>query len=665
MNEDEKINEFNDIDLLNQLINLKNNLENYLNEKKINYDDFMNYFCEYYYEFLKDFDYMKSKEKFYNLFEGLLKNEYKEQTFNNIETNIYTSMTCNPNFKNENLKYLLTATQYPNIELLKKSISLYAKKSLPILEVFVSIDMKNSNIWKLSHIEIINDFINSFSEENSNLITRNSSKSDRIELYLNEIRNRNRSLLDENGNSPLDIQFMKFCDSYSEITNITPSNINRDSLVGYILNDNKIENEKSTINKIYCHLIDIQNEFLNKIIEKYNKYKEKELKDDIIIKNVTEQIQKEIPIQLATKTDIISFDVSNNIILSFEELFSFYSLKNIFNEKDNKIDYSKYSQIKFKLNMIEKDLANIILTGKKIFSKKQITYKFYLDPYEVEEKTKQFQKFTELYDKEELNEGEKEQFYKEARNLERIILPNLEILIYYLIKENKYQGKQKINEVNFHSNLYLNINFIHLFKDNNNLTINKLVSIYEFMEEKLWEKISDRYIIDEFKKIGFSDKNKSKLDNYFDNEKKRNLKNDMIIYLLIKFICRYLPYMSKEDKTRDLFEMLREKNMYLSENILKDLEDFKKEFAANVSDTINLTLYFVRKKGMNIKKINNPKKADDFIEKIKEENIKKKVDEKIDDNSDDDEDSRDLNPGKDSESEDNGDSEDNEKERDL
>ena len=380
MNEDEKINEFNDIDLLNQLINLKNNLENYLNGKKINYDDFMNYFCEYYYEFLKDFDYMKSKEKFYNLFEGLLKNEYKEQTFNNIETNIYTSMTCNPNFKNENLKYLLTATQYPNIELLKKSISLYAKKSLPILEVFVSIDMKNSNIWKLSHIEIINDFINSFSEENSNLITRNSSKSDRIELYLNEIRNRNRSLLDENGNSPLDIQFMKFCDSYSEITNITPSNINRDSLVGYILNDNKIENEKSTINKIYCHLIDIQNEFLNKIIEKYNKYKEKELKDDIIIKNVTEQIQKEIPIQLATKTDIISFDVSNNIILSFEELFSFYSLKNIFNEKDNKIDYSKYSQIKFKLNMIEKDLANIILTGKKIFSKNQITYKFYLDP---------------------------------------------------------------------------------------------------------------------------------------------------------------------------------------------------------------------------------------------------------------------------------------------
>ena len=283
----------------------------------------------------------------------------------------------------------------------------------------------------------------------------------------------------------------------------------------------------------------------------------------------------------------------------------------------------------------------------------------------MEEKTKQFQKFTELYDKEELNEGEKEQFYKEARNMERIILPNLEILIYYLIKENKYQGKQKINEVNFHSNLYLNINFIHLFKDNNNLTINKLVSIYEFMEEKLWEKISDRYIIDEFKKTGFSDKNKSKLDNYFDNEKKRNLKNDMIISLLIKFICRYLPYMPKEDKTRDLFEMLREKNMYLSENILKDLEDFKKEFAANVSDTNDLTLYFVKKKGMNIKKINNPKKADDFIEKIKEENIKKKVDEKIDDNSDDDEDSRDLNPGKDSESEDNGDSEDNEKERDL
>ena len=45
---------------------------------------------------------------------------------------------------------------------------------------------------------------------------------------------------------------------------------------------------------------------------------------------------------------------------------------------------------------------------------------------------------------------------------------------------------------------------------------------------------------------------------FFDNEKKRNLKNDMIISLLIKFICRYLPYMSKEDIEKIVEEKVKE-----------------------------------------------------------------------------------------------------------
>ena len=172
--------------------------------------------------------------------------------------------------------------------------------------------------------------------------------------------------------------------------------ITGDQPVKYILNDDKIKGKETPINKLYSHLIDIQNLILNKIIESYNS-KKSEMQENIIIKNAIEEIQKEKKIQLCTKADIFSFNLSNNVILSFDELYSFYSLKNIFNDKDEKIDYSKYSDIKFKLNMIEKELVNIILTGRKLFSKKQITYKFYLDPYEVEEKTKKFEKFTELY----------------------------------------------------------------------------------------------------------------------------------------------------------------------------------------------------------------------------------------------------------------------------
>ena len=292
--------------------------------------------------------------------------------------NILTTLTYEKDFTNGNLKYLLTAAQYPDLDKLKQAISLYLKKPLPILNAFISLDAKNSDIGKLSHIETINDFINTFAEENRNLISRQSSETDSIDHYLEEHRKNVNP--EEKGQSLLDIQFKNFCQSYEEITNTLPLTISKDQPVKYILNDDKIKGKETPINKLYSHLIDIQNQFLIKIIEEYNKNKDA-LNENIIIKNAIEQIQKEKPIQLCTKADIFSFNVSNNIILSFEELFSFYSLKNIFRGEDNKIDYSKYSEIKFKLNMIEKELVNIILTGRKLFSKKQITYKFYLDPY--------------------------------------------------------------------------------------------------------------------------------------------------------------------------------------------------------------------------------------------------------------------------------------------
>ena len=600
--ESEITSEFNYNNLLDDIIGLNNKLEKFMSTKNINYSDFMNYSCDTLFNLLKNRDCIKEKERIKkeisNLLESLeekCKTNPENQVFNNIEINILTSIAFDKEFKNENLKYLLTASQYPTIGELKKSIDFYKKKSLPILNAFISLDAKNSDISKLSHIEIINDFVNSFAEENSNLISRKSSETDTISFYLEEIR-RNTTLLD-GGKSLLDLQFEKFCKSYEEITNCVPLQITEDQPVKNILNDDKIKGKETAINKLYSHLIDIQNQFLNKIIDDYNNNKN-ENKENIIIKNAIEQIQKEKPIQLCTKADIFSFNVSNNIILSFDELFSFYSLKNIFNEKNEKIDYSKYSEIKFKLNMIEKELVNIILTGKKLFSKKQLTYKFYLDPYEVEEKTKKFEKFTELYDRENLTDEEKNELKTQIRNLEKIILPNLEILIFYLIQENKYQGTQKINEIKFHSNLYLDKKFIQLFSDSNKFTINKLVSIYEYTEEQLWGFISDRYINEEFKLNIYSTKFSKELKEFYENEEKRELKNDMLTSILIKFVCRYLPYEPKESQSRDLFEMIREKNINLPEKIQNELQEMKNTFGAKLCDAIDITRYFVQKKNL-------------------------------------------------------------------
>jgi hypothetical protein len=57
------------------------------------------------------------------------------------------------------------------------------------------------------------------------------------------------------------------------------------------------------------------------------------------------------------------------------------------------------------------------------------------------------------------------------------------------------------------------------------------------MEQLLWKFISNRYVNKEYIGSGFVEKNRDKINEFIDNEKKRELKNEMLISLLIKFIC--------------------------------------------------------------------------------------------------------------------------------
>ena len=499
---------------------------------------------------------------------------------------------------------------------------------MPLLSTFISIDPKESKINKLSDIEIINGFINSFAEKNRNLITRQLSEREEIKNYFDN--NQNEETL-------LEKQFKAFCESYEKLTICTPSKISTDLCVRNILNDGTIEGNETPVYKLYSHLIEIQNEILNKFIKNYNVNKN-QIKEDIIIKNAIEQIQKEKPIQLCTKDEVFSFDVNNGVILSFEKLFSFYSLKNIFNKYDDKIDYSKYSEIKFKFNSIEKELANIILTGKKLFSKTQNTYKFYLDPYEQEEITKKFEKFTKMYGKRNLTDEDKTELLKEITNLKKIILPNLETLIYYLIEESNFQGNKKVSEINI-KNLYLDDKFIQLINDLKKITINQLISMYEFIEEEIWEFISQRYVSKEFN-ILFGDT--KKLDEFYENEPNRELKNDMLTSLLIKFVCRTLPNEPPESQSRNLFVVLKERNMNLPKKILDELDEMKNSLGALLSNTINITFYFVNQKKLKISqknKINELNNQDDGNNNFESDN----QDNENDDNNDEEDNEEDDN----------------------
>ena len=247
-------------------------------------------------------------------------------------------------------------------------------------------------------------------------------------------------------------------------------------------------------------------------------------------------------------------------------------------------------------------------TGLNVNSLDNINYEFYLEQYELEEKIKTFKRFTELYEREYLTDKEKEELiWKIKFPSLKIILSNLEILIFYLVQENKYQGTQKINQINLNTNLYLDEEFIEIFKFLDKFTINKLISIYEILEEKFLDSISERYINKQFKLEGFSKTFETFLDNFYENESKRELKNNTLISLLIKFICRDLPNEPVESKSYNLFKMIVKKNINLSTKIQRDLIEMDCNFEAHLYDAIDITIYLINRRKIEQKEKNTEK----------------------------------------------------------
>lgn len=104
----------------------------------------------------------------------------------------------------------------------------------------------------------------------------------------------------------------------------------------------------------------------------------------------------------------------------------------------------------------------------------------------------------------------------------------------------------------------------------------------------------------------------------------------MLASILIKFICRYLPYGAKNiDKQKSLFEMIIAKNTYLSRNKTEELLKLKNDnIDAKVYDAIDITRKLVNKNKLKKEKLIEKKEVK---EKIIEENNDKDI---INDNED-------------------------------
>ena len=309
-----------------------------------------------------------------------------------------------------------------------------------------------------------------------------------------------------------------------------PLEMTTDNTLNYFLVDDGDKEGGMFLAAAYQNFIIWQNNFINEIISKNG------IKG--ILNSYIPKLEQEIFVQDATKDEII--DINDSVYKLFYELISTHSMRNIF-DKENKINYKNYNEIKYDYELIEEELGKLILPGLKKFKIDKIRFITYLfegfrggnSTILVDYNTKYLQR--ELTEDEKISlsnllEGNNNsQFYND-------VFASLQILMNEIIKQN-YEQTHFIHKIieNLPNYIILNEQLKNLFKTKfeyadpkeMKFTINSLVSIFEYFESLCWTDI--RKNIPPDYKLELSDEPKKFILDYFEKNKNEdkiiNIKN--------------------------------------------------------------------------------------------------------------------------------------------
>jgi hypothetical protein len=275
----------------------------------------------------------------------------------------------------------------------------------------------------------------------------------------------------------------------------------------------------------YENMIEWQNQFLDEIISKNN--------TNGILNSYIYQLEKEINIQDATEDEIIN--INDNTKKIFYDLILSSSMRNIFDDKNDKINYKNYNDIIYDYDLIEEELGKIILPGLKRFKKDKIKFVTFLYEGFRRGNSKILIEYSNKYKQRELNETERNciDALKQNKNYRvyNDIFSSLQILMNEIIKENYDQNYLLYDIVKkLPKYIILNDDITKLMENNYNnkscFTINSLVSFFEYFEDLCWNQIK-KHIPSNYK-LEINDNAKQYISNYFNNtshSKKLNKKH--------------------------------------------------------------------------------------------------------------------------------------------
>jgi len=500
------------------------------------------------------------------------------------------------------IKYFY-ATSYPNYEKFYEQLTSKPnfKNLYPVIDNYLNASQDEHTKLFLENCELINPFVNYTIDKYSNKISREDAKKIKIKDELGE----------DNQMQNLFNHFKKGWEKiYKEISNydckgkLKPKIITEDDCLAYCLNDNSENDYGKYIASAYSDIIKYQNKFLEPLI-------------DINANNdylyiYSNQINKKIIVQRATKKEIVSFNINNNLYKSFDNLIYSFCYRNCFKENGD-VYYLKYKDIKFDLLSIEIELSKILLPGKRLFSNEEdqnfITYAFdgfnknmnIIADYRV--KIKEIKV---------LSNEEKTYLSNIIEKIDyKVIIFNLQSLfLYFSYKRNINGNEILIDEINLLPKKVLKLDdeFITIFKNHQfKITLSQLIDCYEYVEFLSYDKILKN--VSEKINGNLRDDQIKEINKHFEENKKLLITKKDLSNATRKFISRYLVGDKYIKIDSNIFEFLKIKNELWDDKIIseKNEELFEKEI--NELKSINIEV----------------KQAVDFYEKLGGERAEKRI----------------------------------------
>eukprot|EP00833_Pecoramyces_ruminatium_P010934 jgi/Orpsp1_1/1184966/evm.model.c7180000091747.1 len=503
--------------------------------------------------------------------------EIKDDTIKSILQEISDITSLSP--KIYPLISYFNATNYPNPEKFYEEFMSMSNlvEQYPVITNYMNACENEENIKFLENFHLINPFIVYMLERYNNKISRKEAKEKKIK---DEIKNDNKMRVLFNNFKKGWKNIYKRLSNYDCHGRFPPKNITENDCLAYCLNDNLEDGYGKYIATAYKDFITYQNEFLKPLVKTNLKYD--------YLYPYSNHIEKAIIVQKASKNEIVSLDIQNDIFESFKDLIFTFSYRNYIKENGT-INFLNYKENKYDFYSIEVELSKILLPEKRLFLNEQhqdfIIYAF--EGFNQNENV--ILDFKEKIKT--INYLSNEEKANISNMIERIdfklILFNLQSLFLYFINKRNITGEEILNEeINQLPSkiIKLDDDFINIFK-NLKFKLNQLIDCYEYIEFLNYDKIIKN--VSSNATVKLEGKQIEELKKYFN-------KNDLLISkrelgnVVRKFISRFLISDRFKNYDWNIFVLLKYKTELWNDNIVK--EENEEKFDEEIEQLENLDI---------------------------------------------------------------------------